>query len=175
MKPKTVVVSAIAPAYADSATACFFVLGALVTAIFSGSLAVLTRDIGLREVLGVGLVVPSFTWVVQLGASGIMLKSKARSCYWGDLARVCLFGSIALLPAAAVNLTMTHPPAWPSMINVLASVSLMARELFRRSAAHGVSLSWPVSWCVTIGFNILIFCWASRNWWSLFPAIHANS
>jgi hypothetical protein len=81
----------------------FFALGGLVTLLFSGSLAVLAAHATLREVLIVGMVVPSFTWIVQLSLSAILLNHAARGRYWSALSRICLLGSVALLPAAAVN------------------------------------------------------------------------
>jgi hypothetical protein len=143
-----------------------FLLGCLVTAVFSGSLFVLTRDVSLAEVLIVGLVVPSFTWVVQMSSSWFLLPTDNRTRYWNDLGWICVLGSFALLPAAAVNLLMEHPPAWLSAANVLASVAIMAGDLFRRCAAQRVSWWWPVSWCFTISLNMAIFLWTSWRWWA---------
>ena len=56
----------------------------------------------LTEVLAVGMLVPSFTWAVQLSASGLALSAAQRKLYWGDLGRICLLGSVALLPAGKV-------------------------------------------------------------------------
>jgi hypothetical protein len=146
-------------------TSALFALGAAVTAVFSGSLAVPAVNVGLVEVLAVGMLVPSFTWVVQLSAAGLWLRTGPRLLYWADLARVCLLGSVALLPAAFVNLLLTEPPLWISASNVLISVALMALDLFRRSARHGIALRWPVSWCLTFVLNMAIFLWFSRGWW----------
>ena len=153
------------PGYGYSVTAFMFSMGALVTAIFSGSLAILAVNAELPEVLAVGMIVPSFTWVVQMAASGLCLDPHFRQVYWGDLARICLLGSVALIPAAAANMLMPNPPLWPSAANVLVSVAVMAIVLFRRSAAHGISLVWPVSWCLTIALNMALFVWTSRGWW----------
>jgi len=151
--------------YSLFGTACYFLAGGLVTAVFSGSLAMLTPRTGFMEVLTVGMVVPSFTWVVQLAASGLLLTGAMRGCYWGDLARICLAGSVALLPSAIVNLLVSQPPFWPSIAGVLLSVVWMAADLFRRCRAHGIATRWPISWCLTISLNIAIFLWTSRNWW----------
>ena len=43
------------------------------TLVFAGSLAAMARNAELAEVLMVGMIVPSFTWVVQITASGIGL------------------------------------------------------------------------------------------------------
>ena len=47
-------------------TAGWFVAGAVVTAVFSGSLANLAVNADPVEVLAVGMLVPCLTWVVQL-------------------------------------------------------------------------------------------------------------
>ena len=153
------------PRYSYAKTFTFFVLGALVTSAFSGSLAVPAVHASLFEVLAVGMIVPSFTWVVQISASAIGLSPQLRRLYWGDLGRVCLVGSVALLPAAAVNFVVSHPPLWVSSANVLASVALMAVDLFRRSAGNGISPKWPASWCLTITVNMALFLWSSHRWW----------
>ncbi|MDB5313150.1 MAG: hypothetical protein JWO38_7352 [Gemmataceae bacterium] len=155
----------IPPGYSYPVTGILFALGGLVTAAFSGSLAVPASNAGLAEVLAVGMIVPSFTWVVQLTASGICLGSQARRLYWGDLGQVCLLGSVALLPAAVVNLVVPGPPLWLSAANVLLSVGVMAADLFRRSAGHGLSPGWPISWCLTIALNMTLFVLSSRGWW----------
>lgn len=151
--------------YSYQATAAWFAAGGLVTAIFSGSLAKLATHASLAEVLVVGMLVPSFTWVVQLSASAAGLSPSQRQLYWGDLGRICLLGSIALLPAAAVNLLVPQAPLWLSAANVLVSVALMGVSLFRRSARHGISRGWPISWCLTIGINMGLFVWSSWQWW----------
>ena len=139
--------------------------GAAVTAVFSGSLSALAKHAGLAEVLVVGMLVPSFTWVVQLSASTVGLTSELRRLYWGDLGRVCLLGSVALLPAALVNLCLPQAPLWLSGANVLASVGLMGVDLFRRSARQGIAPGWPISWCLTITVNVGLFVWSSWEWW----------
>ncbi len=67
----------ILPEYPYPATARWFFGGALVTAVFSGSLAVLATEVGLPEVLIVGMLVPSFTWVVQLSAAAVGLPPRS--------------------------------------------------------------------------------------------------
>jgi hypothetical protein len=155
-----------ASGYSSSATAGWFAAGGAVTAIFSGSLAALTTQADLAEVLAVGMIVPCFTWIVQLAASSIVMTPSDRRLYWGDLGRICLLGSVALLPAAIMNLCIMQPPRWPSALNVLASVVIMAAVLFRRSALHRIRPVWPVTWCLTITVNMLLFLWASWRWWS---------
>jgi hypothetical protein len=111
------------------------------------------------------MIVPCFTWVVQLGASGLALPAGKRRLYWGDLGRICLLGSIALLPAALANLFLPHAPPWLSAANVLVSVALMGAALFRLSAGHAISAWWPLSWCLTIAVNMMLFVWSSWRWW----------
>ena len=146
-------------------TACWFAAGGFVTAAFSASLAALTSKADLPEVLASGMVIPCFTWVVQLSASAIWLTKGQRRLYWGDLGRVCLVGSVALLPAAISNVILPDPPRWISAANVLVSVAIMGGDLFRRSARHGIGGTWPLSWCLTISVNMLLFLWVSALWW----------
>lgn len=126
--------------YSYPSTAVWFIAGGAVTAVFSGSLAVLTDKAGVAEVLMVGMFVPSFTWIVQMSASAIGLASSLRRLYWGDLGRVCVLGLVALLPAGILNLCLPQAPLWLSAANVLASVALMGLDLFRRSARHGIAV-----------------------------------
>lgn len=151
--------------YSVLSTAGWFAAGGIVTAFFSGSLAALTSKAELPEVLAFGMTIPSFTWVVQLSASAVWLPTDRRQFYWGDLGRVCLVGSVALLPAAIANLTLPNSPRWISAANVIASVAIMGADLFRRSARHDIGLVWPLSWCLTICVNMSLFLWASMGWW----------
>lgn len=154
------------PKYSPLRTATWFFAGAAVTAVFSGSLAALTASAGLVEVLAVGMVVPSFTWVVQLSAAGVWLPANQRRLYWGELGRVCLVGSVALLPSAVINMSVSQTPRWLSVSNVLASVVLMGTVLYYRSTRHGIAQAWPLSWCVTITVNMMLFLGISWRWWS---------
>ena len=151
--------------YSLLATAGWFAAGGAVTSVFSGSLAALTSRAGIVEVLTVGMVVPTFTWAVQLAASGIFMSAGQRRLYWGDLGRVCLLGSFALLPAAIVNLTIQEAPRWVTAANVLVSVVLMGGYLFHRSKRHGTAWGWPLSWCLTITVNMMLFLLTSWWWW----------
>lgn len=62
--------------YSYPATTGWFFAGAIVTAVFSSSLAMLAENAGLGEVLFVGMLVPSFTWIVQMTASAIGMTRK---------------------------------------------------------------------------------------------------
>jgi hypothetical protein len=147
------------------ATATWFLAGAAVTTVFSGSLAALASNARLPEVLTVGILVPCFTWVVQLGASGLLMPAGKRQLYWGNLGRICLLGSVALLPAAVANICLPRAPLSLSAANVVVSATIMGAELFRRSAQLGIALVWPLSWCLTITVNMMLFLCASWHWW----------
>lgn len=153
------------PGYSYAATAILFLLGGLVTAVFSGSLVKIAKHADFPEVLLTGMVIPTFTWAVQLTASGLLLSAPARRLYWGDLGRICLLGSFALLPAGILNLVAPGSSWWWSSGNVLLSVVIMAADLFRRCAGHGIPWGWPASWCATISVNMTLFYLASRHWW----------
>lgn len=155
----------ISSGYSYPATAGWFIAGAVVTAPFSGSLFMLAENAELGEVFFVGMLIPSFTWVVQMTASAICMPSQLRRVYWGELGRVCLLGSVALLPAAIINLCWTHAPLWVSEVNVLISVAIMGVALYRRTTRHGIARGWPISWLFTITVNMDLFMWASRRWW----------
>ena len=157
--------AAILVGYSYPATAGWFLAGGAVTAVFSGSLAMLAKNVELTEVLIVGMVVPCFTWVVQLTASAVGLSADKQRLYWGDLGRICFWGSVALLPAGNLNLVMPQPPLWLSAANVLGSVAIMGAMLFRLSAKHGIAWGWPLSWCVTIAVNMTLFVMSSWSWW----------
>ena len=106
-----------------------FIGSFLVTAVFSASLKVFFQEISWREVLIKGLLIPCFTWTIQLLLSAAFLTTADRLTYWNRLGWVCLIGSIALLPAAFYNLRSATPSVWISIVNVLASVVLMALTL----------------------------------------------
>ena len=153
------------PAFSLASTAVYFALGGLVTALFSGSLKILAVHADLTEVLLKGMLIPTFTWAVQLTASFLGMSPAARQWYWGDLGRICLLGSIALLPGAVYNFMALHPTWGWSPANVLFSVAVMAWALFQLTARQGIFWGWAASWCVTICVNMSIFYWASRHWW----------
>ena len=147
------------------ATGLWFAGGAAITSLFSASLAKLAPTVSLAEVLLKGMIVPSFIWLVQLTASSLALPSALRRTYWHDLGVICFLGSLALLPAAIVNVCVSRPEPWFSIANVFASVALMGIVLFRRAARHRISPRWPLSWCATITVNMLLFLGCSYNWW----------
>lgn len=150
----------------DVATLALFIAGGVVTALFSGSLDVPAVNAGLLEVLGIGMIVPSFTWLVQMSSSLLTMPALLRRRYWFALGRACLIGSVALLPAAIANLTVANLSPWWSAANVLLCVAAMAVDLFRQCPQAGISRGWPASWLATITINMSLFAWFSRMWWS---------
>lgn len=134
------------------------------TALFSGSLYFLASGVSFAEVLVTGMIVPSFTWVVQSSAAALLMNADMRWRYWAALGRICLLGSVALVPAAVLNLCFA-PPLWPSVANVVASVLVMAAALFVLSRRACIDWRWPASWCATIACNMAIFATVSWHWW----------
>lgn len=134
-----------------------FVGSFLVTAVFSASLKVFFEAVSWREVLIKGLVIPCFTWTVQLLLSAVFLDKTSRLRYWNRLGWVCLLGSIALLPAAFYNFQTVQPSVWISIANVLASVVLMAVTLHLLLRRDGFRWQWTLSWVVLIVINMTLY------------------
>ena len=134
-----------------------FIGSFLVTAVFSASLKVFFQSVSWREVLTKGLVIPCFTWTIQLVLSAAFLDARRRLRYWNRLGWVCLIGSIALLPAALYNFLTVHPLVWMSIVNVLASVVLMAITLHLLLRRDGFRWQWTLSWLVLIVINMSLY------------------
>jgi len=137
-----------------------FVASFLVTAVFSSSLKVFFNEVPWSEVLTKGLLIPSFTWSVQLIASFVLLSSERRLVYWTQLGWVCLIGSFALLPAAFYNFASSKPLVMISVANVLASVVLMLVMLsymLRRRAFHW---GWAISFLFVIVVNMSLYLYS---------------
>jgi len=117
----------------------------------------LFQEVSWREVLIKGLLIPCFTWTVQLLLSAAFLKTEDRLTYWNSLGWVCLIGSIALLPAAFYNLRSAKPLMWISILNVLASVVLMAVALHFLLRRAGFRWLWTLSWVVLIVINMSLY------------------
>ena len=64
----------------------------LMTAVFSASLKVFFQEVSWREVWIKGLLIPCFTWTIQLLLSAAFLKTEDRLTYWNRLLSVCLIG-----------------------------------------------------------------------------------
>ena len=137
-----------------------FLLSALVTAVFSTSLKVFFHDIPWSEVLTKGLLIPCFTWTMQLILSTVLLNSARRLIYWTQLGWVCLIGSIALLPAAFYNFLSPQPLVAISVVNVLASVVLMTVLLHMRLKAREFHWAWTLSFVVLISINMSLYLYS---------------
>ena len=134
-----------------------FIGSFLVTAVFSASLKVFFQAVSWREVLLKGLLIPCFTWTIQLLLSAAFLKAQDRLTYWNRLGWVCLIGSIALLPAAFYNFLSATPRVWLSILNVLASVVLMAVTLHVLLQRAGFRWLWTLSWVILIVINMSLY------------------
>ena len=134
-----------------------FIGSFLVTAVFSASLKVFFQAVSWREVLIKGLLIPCFTWTIQLLLSAALLDGRSRLRYWNRLGWVCLIGSIALLPAAFYNFLTPQPSVWISVANVLLSVVLMAITLHTLLRRDGFRWQWTLSWVVLIVINMSLY------------------
>lgn len=137
-----------------------FALSFVVTALFSASLKVFFPRASWAEVLGKGLLIPCFTWSVQLILSAACLSGERRLVYWGQLGAVCLIGSAALLPAAAYNLVAPGPRPAVSVASVLASVALMALSLSVKLERRKFSRLWAASWVLLIVVNMSLYLYS---------------
>ena len=137
-----------------------FLLSALVTAVFSTSLIVFFHDIPWSEALTKGLLIPCFTWTMQLILSAVLLNSARRLIYWTQLGWVCLTGSIALLPAAFYNFLFPQPPVAISVVNVLGSVVLMTVLLHTRLRAREFHWAWTLSFVLLISINMSLYLYS---------------
>src|SRR6185503_2096285 len=134
-----------------------FIGSFLVTAVFSTSLKVFFQAVSWREVLLKGLLIPCFTWTVQLLLSAAFLDGRSRLRYWNRLGWVCLIGSIALLPAAFYNFLTVQPWVWISIVNVLAIVVLMAITLHVLLRRDRFRSQFTLSWLPLIVINISLY------------------
>jgi hypothetical protein len=137
-----------------------FLLSALVTAIFSTSLKVFFHEIPWSEVLSKGLLIPCFTWTLQLLLSLLLLNSANRMIYWKQLGWVCLIGSIELLPADFYYFLFPQPFVVISVINVLTSVGLMVALLHLRLKAREFHWRWTASFVVLIIINMSLYLYS---------------
>ena len=137
-----------------------FVAAFLVTAVFSASLKVFFTEVSWSEVLTKGLLIPCFTWSVQLIASFVLLSSERRVVYWTQLGWVCLIGSFALLPAAFYNFTWSRPLVMISVANVLASVVLMFVVLGYRLRKRAFHWGWTLSFLLVIVINMSLYLYS---------------
>jgi hypothetical protein len=134
-----------------------FALSFFVTSIFSASLKVFFTSESWLAVLGKGIIIPCFTWTVQLILSTIYLNRERRIIYWTQLGYVCLIGSVALLPAAFYDFLATKASPVVPVFNVLLSVCLMGMLLYLRLRSRGFKMRWAMSWLVLIIINMALY------------------
>lgn len=144
-----------------------FLLSFLVTAVFSVSLKTFFAGESLTLDLSKGLLIPFFTWIVQLALSAILLGGEERIFYWTQLGVICLVGSIALLPAALYNFAVAAPNPSVSIASVLLCVLIMCVTLYFLLKPHAFSPLWTLSWTATIIVNMTIYAYSIN----LFDAI----
>jgi hypothetical protein len=140
--------------------AVLFILSFFVTAIFSVSLKVFFAGESWTLNLSKGLLIPCFTWTVQLILSAIFLDRKESLIYWEQLGVICLVGSVVLLPAAIYNFASASPLPLVSVCNVLASVAVMSLMLFFRLKPRGFKARWAIGWTATIIVNMSLYLYS---------------
>ena len=137
-----------------------FLLSFLVTAVFSVSLKTFFPAESLELDLSKGLVIPFFTWTVQLLLSALLLRGGERIFYWTQLGVICLVGSIALLPAAFYNFAAASPSPRVSIFSVLLCVLIMCVTLYFRLKPEKYSPLWTLSWTATIIVNMTLYAYS---------------
>jgi hypothetical protein len=137
-----------------------FVLSFLVTAVFSLSLKTFFGGESLLLDLSKGLIIPFFTWTVQLVLSALLLGGAERLFYWTQLGVICLVGSIALLPAAFYNFASGHPAPLVSIVSVFSCVAIMCATLYFRLRPHSYNPLWTIGWTATIVVNMSLYAYS---------------
>ncbi len=137
-----------------------FVLSFLVTAVFSVSIKTFFAAESWTQNLSKGLLIPCFTWTVQLVLSALLLRGAERVFYWTQLGVICLVGSVALLPAAFYNFAVNTPSPVVSIMSVLLCVAIMCVTLYFRLKPHGYNLLWTIGWTATIIVNMSLYAYS---------------
>jgi hypothetical protein len=137
-----------------------FVLSFLVTAVFSVSLKMYFAADAMTRDLSKGLIIPFFTWTVQLVLSAFLLRGAERIFYWTQLGIICLIGSVALLPAAFYNFAVENPSPVVSIASVLLCVAIMCVTLYFRLKPHNYSILWTIGWTATIIVNMSLYAYS---------------
>lgn len=127
-----------------------FLLSFLVTAVFSVSLKTFFTAESWTLNLSKGLLIPCFTWMVQLILSALLLRGEDRLFYWTQLGVICLVGSIALLPAAFYNFLVAAPSPVVSIASVLLCVAIMCVTLYFRLKPRRFNPFWTLGWSATL-------------------------
>jgi asparagine N-glycosylation enzyme membrane subunit Stt3 len=134
-----------------------FVLSFLVTAVFSVSIKKFFAAESWTLNLSKGLLIPCFTWTVQLVLSALLLRGAERLFYWTQLGVICLVGSIALLPAGFYNFAVDAPSPYVSIFSVLLCVAIMCVTLYFRLKPRAYNVLWTIGWTATIIVNMSLY------------------
>lgn len=137
-----------------------FVLSFLVTAVFSVSLKTFFAAESWTLNLSKGLLIPCFTWTVQLVLSAFLLRGAERIFYWTQLGIICLVGSIVLLPAGFYNFAVDVPSPFISIFSVLLCVAIMCVTLYFRLKPRGYNPFWTIGWTATIIVNMSLYAYS---------------
>lgn len=137
-----------------------FVLSFLVTAVFSVSLKTFFDAETMSRDLSKGLIIPFFTWTVQLLLSAFLLRGEERLFYWTQLGVICLIGSVALFPAAFYNFAVASPLPIVSIASVLLCVAIMCVTLYFRLKPHNFGPLWTIGWTATIIVNMSLYAYS---------------
>jgi hypothetical protein len=134
-----------------------FLLSFLVTAVFSVSLKTFFAGESWTLNLSKGLLIPCFTWTVQLILSALLLRGADRLFYWTQLGVICLVGSVALVPAGIYNFLVEGPSPYISIASVLLCVAIMCVTLYFRLKPEKFSPLWTLGWTATIIVNMTLY------------------
>ncbi len=138
-----------------------FALSFLVTAVFSVSIKTFFAAESWTLNLSKGLIIPCFTWTVQLLLSAFLLRGADRLFYWTQLGVICVIGSFALLPAAFYNFAVSNPSPVISIVSVLACVLIMCVTLYFRLKPGSFNLLWTLGWTATIIVNMSLYAYSA--------------
>jgi hypothetical protein len=135
----------------------FTVGGGVLTAPFSASIArFMIRDT-FAQALAKGLVIPMFTWAVQLLIAWRLFRGRLRYEYAVQLGIVCTVGSVSLWPSAAIHALVADASPWISAANVYLGVWIMGAELYRRGRILGLPAFVAPVFLATIHVNMALF------------------
>ncbi len=137
-----------------------FIASALVTAVFSVSIKTFFAAESWTLNLSKGLIIPCFTWTVQLLLSAFLLRGAERIFYWTQLGIICLVGSFALLPAAVYNFAVAAPSPVVSIFSVLLCVGVMCVTLYFRLKPRSYNALWTLGWTATIIVNMSLYAYS---------------
>lgn len=137
-----------------------FVLSFLVTAVFSVSIKKFFAAESWALNLSKGLLIPCFTWTVQLVLSALLLRGAERLFYWTQLGIICLVGSMALLPAGFYNFAVAAPSPYVSILSVLLCAAIMCATLYFRLKPGGYNPLWTLGWTATIIVNMSLYAYS---------------